>query len=97
MTRRDNITRWRAKDLWTGLSLGASTSASLCGEVLTARSIIGGRRTRLWPRISCYVFIALRRRSWLNSCLKPYWGKPTVRNFRGGGENTGTEVRLPGT
>ena len=24
MTRRDNITRWRAKDLWTGLSRGAS-------------------------------------------------------------------------
>jgi hypothetical protein len=21
--------------------------------------------------------------------LKPYWGKPAVRNFRGGGENTG--------
>ena len=20
-------------------------------------------------------------------CLKPYWGKPTVRNFRGGGGN----------
>jgi hypothetical protein len=31
-----------------------------------------------------------RRRSRLNSRLKPYWGKPTVRNFRGGGENTGT-------
>ncbi len=31
-----------------------------------------------------------RRRSRSNSCLKPYWGKPAVRNFRGGGENTGT-------
>jgi hypothetical protein len=30
-----------------------------------------------------------RRRSRSNSCLKPYWGKPAVRNFRGGGENTG--------
>ncbi len=25
----------------------------------------------------------------MNFRLKPYWGKPTVRNFRGGGENTG--------
>jgi hypothetical protein len=33
---------------------------------------------------------ASRRRSRLNSGLKPYWGKPAVRNFRGGGENTGT-------
>ena len=29
-----------------------------------------------------------RRRSWRTSRLKPYWGKPAVRNFRGGGENT---------
>ena len=35
-------------------------------------------------------FITERRRSRLNSCLKPYRGKPAVRNFRGGGENTGT-------
>jgi len=27
MTRRDNITRWRAKDLWTGLSWETSVSA----------------------------------------------------------------------
>jgi hypothetical protein len=36
-----------------------------------------------------FCFVAARRRSRLNSCLKPYWGKPAVRNFRGGGENTG--------
>ena len=31
---------------------------------------------------------ACRRRSpWLISSLKPYWGKPAVRNFRGGGGN----------
>src|SRR6266852_7193182 len=29
------------------------------------------------------------RRSRWNLRLKPYWGKPAVRNFRGGGENTG--------
>src|SRR3989442_12169224 len=29
-----------------------------------------------------------RRSPWLLSSLKPYWGKPTVRNFRGGGGNT---------
>ena len=34
MTRRDNITRWRAKDLWTGLSRGTSASASPRGECL---------------------------------------------------------------
>jgi hypothetical protein len=32
-----------------------------------------------------------RRRSWRTSRLKPYWGKPDVRNFRGGGENTMAE------
>ena len=31
-----------------------------------------------------------RRWPWPEAGLKPYWGKPTVRNFRGGGENTGT-------
>jgi len=36
------------------------------------------------------VKVALRRRrASLTACLKPYWGKPAVRNFRGGG---GTEV-----
>ena len=28
-----------------------------------------------------------RRSPWLISSLKPYWGKPAVRNFRGGGGN----------
>ena len=28
-----------------------------------------------------------RRRARLKARLKPYWGKPTVRNFRGGGGN----------
>src|SRR5208282_3634273 len=27
---------------------------------------------------------ARRRRALLTACLKPYWGKPAVRNFRGG-------------
>ena len=27
------------------------------------------------------------RRALLTACLKPYWGKPAVRNFRGGGGN----------
>jgi hypothetical protein len=43
---------------------------------------------------SCWITPA-RRRSRSNSCLKPYWGKPAVRNFRGGGENTGT-LSAPG-
>ena len=37
-----------------------------------------------------------RRSPWLISGLKPYWGKPAVRNFRGGGGNMPTSpVRPP--
>ncbi len=35
---------------------------------------------------------SVRRRSWLNSCLKPYWGKPDVRNFRGDAGNVEQEL-----
>ena len=35
-----------------------------------------------------------RRSPWLISSLKPYWGKPAVRNFRGGGGNVCTVWRL---
>jgi hypothetical protein len=35
------------------------------------------------------------RRSRSNSCLKPYWGKPAVRNFRGGGGNTEAPSAFP--
>jgi hypothetical protein len=35
-----------------------------------------------------------RRRSCRTACLKPYWGKPAVRNFRGERENTMPPVRL---
>jgi hypothetical protein len=35
-----------------------------------------------------------RRRLASTSRLKPYWGKPAVRNFRGGRENTMAEARL---
>src|SRR5579863_7699850 len=31
--------------------------------------------------------VCWRRSPWPISSLKPYWGKPTVRNFRGGGGN----------
>src|SRR5208337_5489320 len=30
---------------------------------------------------------ARRRRALLTACLKPYWGKPALRNFRGGRGN----------
>src|SRR5712675_36753 len=37
-----------------------------------------------------------RRSPWLISSLKPYWGKPAVRNFRGGGGNMpASPVRPP--
>ncbi len=39
-------------------------------------------------KLLCFGSIAVK--VVVESCLKPYWGKPTVRNFRGGGENTGT-------
>ena len=94
MTRRDSITRRRAKDLWTGSSREASGSALPRGRVLSARTMIGGSRVRLWPCISLHVLAACWRRSRLNSRLKPYWGKPAVRNFRGGGEDTGTRSAL---
>jgi len=35
-----------------------------------------------------------RRSPWLTSSLKPYWGKPAVRNFRGGGGNVCKVWRL---
>ena len=35
-----------------------------------------------------------RRSPWLISSLKPYWGKPAVRNFRGGGGNVCKVWRL---
>jgi hypothetical protein len=35
-----------------------------------------------------------RRSPWLISGLKPYWGKPAVRNFRGGGGNVCKVWRL---
>jgi len=43
-------------------------------------------RPCLWARISTEV-VTPERRSHPNSSLKPYWGKPTVRNFRGGAGN----------
>ena len=49
-----------------------------------------GDERRYWPCISEF-----SRRSRLNSCLKPYWGKPAVRNFRGGGGNTGAPSASP--
>jgi len=41
------------------------------------------------PLLAAYKRGLTPRRSRSNSCLKPYWGKPAVRNFRGGGGNTG--------
>ena len=50
---------------------------------------VGDDERRCWPCIS-----SSERRSRSNSCLKPYWGKPAVRNFRGGRENTVIRARL---
>jgi hypothetical protein len=52
----------------------------------------GWKTTGTLAGYKSFCFIDERRRSRLNSCLKPYWGKPAVRNFRGGGENTGISL-----
>ena len=48
-----------------------------------------------WPKSLWVMHKSLRldrRRVWLNSCLKPYWGKPDVRNFRGDAGNVEHEL-----
>ena len=100
MIRRDNRTRWGAKGLWTESSLATSDRAAWPGATWPQRLALrwaaragawtlaaykmfaGGMRAALDPRGG-------RRRWRRNFRLKPYWGKPAVRNFRGGGENTG--------
>ena len=42
------------------------------------------RRDLHWDRVQA---LAKGRRTGLTARLKPYWGKPTVRNFRGGRGN----------
>jgi len=41
------------------------------------------------PTVTAYKLVSehQRRWPWRQAGLKPYWGKPTVRNFRGGGGN----------
>ena len=56
--------------------LGASpTTESTPGNEIPTVTAYKSARTR-W-----------RRWSWREASLKPYWGKPAVRNFRGGGGN----------
>jgi hypothetical protein len=68
-----------AKGHWTNWQRIAGT---------LARKTAGRTLANTWPllqrRISCNS--EGRRRK---ARLKPYWGKPTVRNFRGSGENVG--------
>ena len=88
MTRRDNITRWRAKDLWTGSSRELPASALPSAGGLVRKDHY--RRKDEHAALAAYKSYGLGRswrRSRLNSRLKPYWGKPAVRNFRGGGGN----------
>jgi len=57
-----------------------------------ARHAPRGHRDR-FRGLGCRISRIFRRRSASTARLKPYWGKPAVRNFRGGRENTMTEVR----
>ena len=81
MTCRDTITRRRAKGLWTGrfwIELGHADSVRQ--EWRPARPGLGsGYKSRgLAPRDEGTAS---------TSGLKPYWGKPAVRNFREGRGN----------
>jgi len=52
-------------------------------------STIPAENARSMPAVTTYKLARTRLRRWPlhEASLKPYWGKPTVRNFRRGGGN----------
>jgi hypothetical protein len=78
LTRRDNITRRRAKGLWIGTHrrLAPRPDSVREHEVRRAPAL----QTAYKPAEPVKVAAD-------GSGLKPYWGKPAVRNFREGGRN----------
>ena len=82
MTQRDDTTRCRAKGLWTGRRWGTCHPSRLCagtqGVPQTLASLSGYKPEVRLLRV---------KRPVERSGLKPYWGKPAVRNFRGGAGN----------
>jgi hypothetical protein len=101
VTLRDNITRGRAKGLWTGVctpttevplgrkaAYGSRSGTHVIPLVRFGRS--NALRLPIRPGKTAHAGFALKlstldRRWQLTASLKPYWGKPDVRNFRGGG------------
>jgi hypothetical protein len=73
--------RWRSQGPLGGCVVSEAVSAA-------RRKPDYGSKTRT-EEISTVAAYKRRepRRSLLTARLKPYWGKPTVRNFRGGGGN----------
>jgi len=78
MTRRDRTTRRRAKGLWTG-SLGRFSPQRRHSAAIALRGYSVRELKKLGRHIS-----PQGRRLPLTTGLKPYWGKPAVRNFREG-------------
>ena len=78
MTRRDRITRRRAKGLWTGMPRRSRPSP---------RHSAGTTRPAGPVQLAAYKSAEPMKVAADESGLKPYWGKPAVRNFRGGGGN----------
>jgi hypothetical protein len=85
MTRRDRTTRRRAKGLWIGVSGGTMLLRRLSAAIAQRATEAMTPKTRAAYKPSRHR--ARRRRLRLTSDLKPYWGKPAVRNFRGGEGN----------
>ena len=79
MTRRDNTTRWRAKGLWIEGFVQPPRSIALANP--------GLQGYRAEP-LAAYKFRQPETKMAAGQLdLKPYWGKPAVRNFREGRGN----------
>ena len=81
MTQWDNTTQCRAKGLWIGMPGRPTTRRRL------SAAISGTAEFRLLAAYKSSACVCRRRRSRPKSDLKPYWGKPAVRNFREGEGN----------
>src|SRR6267378_4502732 len=102
---RDSRTRAGAKDPWGRAARTARTAArGGVGRVGLSAHVVSAARTRAKvgdkqrgsERMSGVDFSSARRRQARTDmlALKPYWGKPTVRNFRGSDGNVGI-IRSP--
>ena len=81
MTRWDRTTRCRAKGLWAGRPRYADAQPDPVREPWVRAA------PRPWSVHKPVVKLRRAKTTDERSGLKPYWGKPAVRNFRGGGGN----------